>query len=110
MEGVLPPKDIVFSPNAERELKKLTRDEQSKVFDALEKWRSGDAKLDIEKIKSQPRFYRLKAAHLRIIYYPLSAERVVLLVIKDRKDSYKGLGDLSQKLDTAIRRKKLTGG
>ena len=98
------PKEIIFSPNAEKEIKKLSKQDQSLVLDALKKWRDGKTKPNIEKIKSQPDFFRLKAGHFRLVYYPLSPERVVLLLIRNRKDAYQGLSSLPTKLDTALRK------
>lgn len=102
------PKEIIFSPQAERDIKDLSKQEQKTVLESLKKWASGEYKPELEKIKSQPAFYRLKAAHLRIIYYPLgSCQRVLLLLIRDRKSAYRGLGDLSQKLTTAVQKLKI---
>ena len=100
-------KEIIFSPNAEREIKKLTKANQKVVWGYLEKMRQGEGKLEIEKIKTQPDFFRLRAAHMRIIYYPFSAGRVVLLSIRDRKTAYRNLGDLGAKLDSAFKKLKI---
>lgn len=98
----MPPHEIIFSPQAEKELKGLTGREQKLVIGALKKWKDGNLVPNLEKIKSQPDFYRFRASHLRIIYYPLNAGRVVLLLIRDRKDAYKCLGDLNDRLSTAL--------
>ncbi len=100
------PKEIIFSPNAERELKKLSSIEIKIVLNALDKWIQG-SKVSIEKIKAQPNFFRLRAGNNRVIYYPLSRERVVLLLIRDRKNAYNALGNLGDKLDTAFRKLKV---
>mgnify|MGYP001941626465 CR=1 FL=1 len=96
-------KEIVFSPNAEAELGTLTRQQQKKIFRELRNWSSGESKPEIEKIKSQPSFYRLKIADVRIVYYPFENGRVVLLLIRDRKNAYRNLPNLPQKLQTAAR-------
>jgi len=97
-------KEVIVAPNAERELKKINKSDRTKIWADLKKWRSGELKLDVEKIKSAPDFYRLRIGNYRLIYYPLSSERVVLLLIKDRKNAYRGVGDLHEKLDTALRK------
>ena len=98
------PKEIIFSPNAEREIKKLSKADKRHIWRVLEKMRDGEGRLDFEKIKAQPDFFRVKAANMRIVYYPLTPERVVLLLIRDRKNSYRGLGNLHTKLETAMRK------
>lgn len=96
-------KEIVFSPNAEREFNDLESTDKKKILRQLDAWSVGEARLDIEKIKSQPSFYRLKIGHIRIVYYPLNASRVVLLLVRDRKSAYRAIPDLSARLQTATR-------
>lgn len=96
------PKQIIISPNAEKEIKKLQKNDQKLVFKHLARLENGTSNLCVEKIKSHPAFYRIKAAHLRLIYYPLSMQRVVLLLVRNRKDAYKGLNSIDQRLETAI--------
>ena len=97
--------DIIFSPSAERELKKLTTERQKDVIDALRRLRDGSDTLEIEKIKGHPSFFRIKAgAEMRVIYHPLTAMRLVVLVVRDRKEAYRGLGDLGGKLQAALYR------
>lgn len=98
------PKEIIFSPEAERAIKKLSKQDQKTVWGALKKLRAGDDNLKIEKIKASPAFYRIRAAHMRVIYYPLSRGRVVLLLIGDRKEIYRKIATLDQKLGTAMKR------
>ena len=96
------PKEVIFGPSAEKEIKKLQRRDQKTVLRYLDRFSVGDGSVDIEKIKSQPNYYRIKAADFRLVYYPLSSERVVLLVIRNRKDAYKGLNALDRRLETAL--------
>ena len=103
-------KEVIISPNAERELKKLPHEDRKKAWVGLKKWSSGELKLDIEKIKSQPNFYRLKIGNIRLVYYPLSEERVVLLLVRDRKDAYRGLSELGTKLNTAMKKLRIASG
>lgn len=96
---------LIFSPAAEREIKKLPKDRQKDVFDALKKLRDGSETLEIEKIKGHPSFFRIKAGKdMRVIYHPLNATRTVILVIRDRKEAYRGLGGLHQKLEATLHR------
>jgi len=97
----LKPDEIVFAPKAERQIKKLTRDQQRIVFGTLADWKSGATSPSIEKIKSQPDFFRLRAGDFRMIYCLLTHARVLILLVKDRKDAYKNLGDLTPILRAA---------
>lgn len=103
-------KEVIFSPNAEREIKKLTKQDRQNVWTGLKKWRSGELCPDVEKIKAAPNFYRVRFGNFRVIYYPLSKERIVLLLVRDRKEAYRSLGDLDGKLDTALTKLKLAKG
>lgn len=97
--------EIIFAPSAERELKKLTKDRQKDVLAALRRLRDGSDTLEIEKIKGHPSFFRIKAgSEMRVIYHPITARRHVVLVIRDRKEAYRGLGDLDGKLQAALHR------
>lgn len=97
--------EIVLSPAAERDIKKLQVELQRATFESLRKLRDGSENLDIEKIKGHPNFYRLRAVKgLRIIYHPLSADCYVILTVCDRKDAYRNLGALSNKLNAALSR------
>lgn len=102
-------KEVIFSPQAERDVKGLSKQNQQLAISALDSWAQGIGKHETEKIKSQPSFYRLKAGCLRIIYYPLSRERVVILMIRDRKDAYRNLDVLPKKLETAMTKLKIIG-
>jgi mRNA-degrading endonuclease RelE of RelBE toxin-antitoxin system len=101
------PNEIIFSPQAEKDTEGLPKGDQQCVFETLRKWKSGEVKLDVEKIKSQPSFFRVKFRHLRIIFYPLGHGRVVLLLVLDRKNAYRLLGNLNDKLVTAMRTLKI---
>lgn len=103
-------KEVIFSPETERAIKKISDRDRKVVWGALKKLRAGVGNLSIEKIKTQPSFFRIKVAHMRIIYYPLSQGRVVLLLIGDRKDVYRKIVNLDAKLSTALRKLKIAGG
>jgi len=103
----LVPKEIIFSPEAEKTFKKLSRQDQKTVWAALKKFRDGESGTQIEKIKANPAFYRFRAGVFRVVYYPLSEGRVVLLVIGDRKSIYNKIPGLGQKLETALRKLKV---
>lgn len=102
-EGHLSPIEIIFSPAAERDIKKLTKDNQKIVMAALRKFSDGSELIDLEKLQGHPDFYRFKAGKdLRVIFHPMAKGRVVLLVIRDRKEAYRGLDALQYKLEAAL--------
>lgn len=95
--------EVVFSPAAGREIKKLTRDIQRRVFETLDKLQKTPRPKGVEKIQGHPDFYRVKAGREhRIIYHILLERLLVVLVIRDRKDAYRSLDDLDGKLGAAI--------
>lgn len=97
------PSEVIFSPAAERDIKKLSKERQKDVFAALRKLRDGTETLEIEKIKGHPSFFRVKAGRdMRVIYHPLNASRIVVLVIRDRKEAYRGLSHLDKKLEATL--------
>ena len=97
------PDEIVFSPSAERELKKLDKTNQDLVFSTLQDWQEGNKEIKLEKLKGYPKFYRMKAGRdLRVIFHPITTSRIVILVIRDRKSAYRGLNSLHRKLETYL--------
>ena len=96
------PKEVIFSSSAEKEIKALQKQDQKLVMAQLDRLATGGGQLDIEKIKTHPTFFRIKAAHLRIVYYPLSPTRVVVLLVRNRKDAYRSLNVLERRLETAM--------
>lgn len=94
--------DIKFSPAARREIKKLSRNVQMKVLDAAEGLGACPRPPGVEKIKGRPEFLRIAIGDHRVIYTIASARLLVILVIRDRKDAYKGLSDLDKKLAAAV--------
>ncbi|RWN46111.1 MAG: type II toxin-antitoxin system RelE/ParE family toxin [Mesorhizobium sp.] len=95
--------EIVFSPAAGREIRKLTREIQRLVLDTLEKLQQVPRPRGVEKIQGHPDFFRVKAGHdHRIIYHVMRERLLVVLVIRDRKEAYRGLDDLDGKLGAAL--------
>lgn len=95
--------EVIFAPAAERELKKLPKERQKDVFASLRRLRDSSGTFEIEKIKGHPSFFRIKAgSEMRVIYHPMTSTRIVVLVVRDRKEAYRGLGDLNGKLQAAL--------
>lgn len=94
---------VVISPAAKRQIKKLTKDRQKQTVELLRALENGSETLAIEKIKGHPSFFRIRRGDMRVVYHYLTRNRVVILVVRDRKDAYRGLDDLKQKLFTALK-------
>ena len=56
----------------------------------------------VEKLSGHPDFFRIRVGDFRIVYAIPSADLIVVCIIRDRKNSYKGLDRLSAKLTHAI--------
>lgn len=94
--------EIVISPAAKREIKKLSPDRQQQALKLLRALETGSETLVIEKIKGHPSFFRIRRGDMRIVYHHLTGNRVVILVVRDRRDAYRGLNELDRKLFTAL--------
>ena len=94
--------EIIISPAAKREIKKLSKERQQQTVSLLRALESGSETLVFEKIKGFPSFFRVRNGNMRVVYHQLTGNRIVILVARDRKDAYRGLHDLDRKLLTAI--------
>ncbi len=94
--------EVIISPAAKREIKKLTKARRRQTIELLRALETGSETLVIEKIKGYPSFFRIRRADMRVVYHQLTGSRLVVLVVRDRKDAYRGLGDLDRKLFTAL--------
>jgi len=93
----------VFSPAARREIKKFDKKIQVKFIEAIETLTQHPRPRGAEKVKGHPCFFRIKAgADHRVIYHVLNERIVVILVLRDRKEAYRGLDDLNDKLGAAL--------
>ena len=61
----------------------------------------------VEKIKSHPDFYRLRIGNFRVIYNVRNNRDIIILLVKDRKDAYKNLGDLESMLTQVVQKEQL---
>jgi mRNA interferase RelE/StbE len=92
----MPTYDIVISKRAAKDIKKLPKDDQRKVVLALDALAENPRPRGVEKLKSNPAFWRICIGHdKRMIYTIDDKERLVLVaLVRFRKDAYRGLGDL----------------
>lgn len=95
--------EIHISPAAKREIKKLTKQAQKVIIEALQGLAACPRPRGVEKITDRPDFLRIPAGrNHRIIYHIRGNNLVIVLVVRDRKDAYKGLDALDAKLAAAI--------
>jgi mRNA interferase RelE/StbE len=90
--------EVVISPAAERDLRKLNQQALKVVGKAIDQLEIESRPRGIEKIQGHPGFFRIRAGDFRVVFYPMTPSRTVVLVVADRKDAYKGVGDLEGKL------------
>lgn len=93
--------DVVFGPAAVRDIKKMGKNAQAAIIKLAESLYDDMRPRGAEKIQGHPQFYRLRQGNFRIIYCPLSDERAVVLVACDRKESYRNIASLDEKLAAA---------
>lgn len=100
----MPTCTVHVSKSARREIKKLTKQAQVQVVGALDKLAVKPLPPGVEKLKSNPGFFRIRSGDFRIIYalLPSPSQVIVVLVVRDRKDAFKGLEELDQKLAFAL--------
>lgn len=94
--------EVVVGKAAEREIRKLPKAAQRVVVKALEKLAGTPRPPGAEKLSGRPAFYRLRAGDYRIIYAIRAERLVIVLVVRDRKEAYRGLEDLDGKLAQAM--------
>jgi mRNA interferase RelE/StbE len=86
---------------ATKQIKHLEKRAQRAVLKALERLERNPRPPKSEKIGGHPPFRRIRAGDFRIIY-AIEDLTVIVLHVRDRKDAYKGLDNLSPQLATAL--------
>ena len=83
---------IIFSKKAEKFLYKLDKQSRKLIVQKLRELQGGHQNLNIKKLKSRHRLYRLRVGNLRVIY-SLKHNRVVIYIVAVglRKDIYQSL-------------------
>src|SRR5262245_47639149 len=87
---------------AAREIKKLDRSAQKKLITALESLATEPRPKGVEKLSHDPRFWRIRNGQYRAIYnIDDDAKTIYVLVVRHRKDAYRNLDSLDQRLVAA---------
>ena len=87
---------------AAKEIRKLDKAEQKFVVERLDQLQKNPRPQGVEKLRGRPDIWRIRARHFRIIYSIPKPGIVIVLVVRDRKDAYKGLEEIDAKLAHAI--------
>jgi mRNA interferase RelE/StbE len=94
---------VVIADPAKREARKLPEDAKTQVARALTKLATCPRPSGAEKLRSQPSFYRIRSGDYRIIYAIRPAlKAAIVVVIRHRKDAFRGLEELDGKLADAL--------
>lgn len=94
---------VEIAPEAEESVTRFPNSAQKKIIKALEKLTKAKRPAGVEKLSGYPQFYRLRAGEYRIIYAITEDEKlVVVLIVRHRKDVYRNLSNLGNKLITAL--------
>ena len=96
---------------AVREIKKLDRKAQLRIIECLENLADDPRPKGVEKLQQNPRFWRVRTGEYRIVYNIDDASVIIyVVVVRHRKDAYRGLADLDSKLVAATLSAQLSGG
>jgi mRNA interferase RelE/StbE len=91
--------NVEIANEAVEAIRGLPKPAQKKVLKALDKLRSARRPAGIEKLGGHPSLFRIKAGEYRIVFtYLDDLSVVVVLVIRHRKDAYRGLDVLDRKV------------
>lgn len=94
---------VVLANSAIKELAKLPRGAQLRIVEALDGLQANPRPHGAEKLQSNPSFMRMRTGDYRIIYaIEDNPPLCVVVVIRDRKDAFKGLGSLDAKLAKTV--------
>lgn len=100
------PLEIVVAPTAQRDLKNLDRRTLRRVLSRIKDLGLTPRPHGVEKLQANPAFLRVRVGNHRIVYHVFQERLVVILLIRDRKEVYRGIGDLDSRLNSALSEKK----
>lgn len=94
---------VLVGKSAEREICKLIPQVQQQIADAIEALGSDPRPPNSEKLKANPQFRRVRVGNFRVIYAIRNPSTVLVLVVRDRKDAFRGLEEIDMKLAHALK-------
>jgi mRNA interferase RelE/StbE len=87
---------VLVAPAFKRELRKLDRQVQKRVFGALTNLADEPRPRGVEKLKENPKFYRIHVGDYRIIYSIDDKKSIVIVCLaRNRKDAYRDIAKLN---------------
>ena len=96
---------VVVGPGAERDIRKLDAKAQRQIVAALDKLSANPRRAGVEKLSQRPNFWRMRSGHYRIIYtIEDDVRRVLVLLVRHRRDAYRDLNILESRILTALAR------
>jgi mRNA interferase RelE/StbE len=94
---------VLVTPAFKRDLKKLDRRSQKRIFGTLDSLADEPRPRGVEKLKENAKFYRIRSGDYRIVY-SIDDEKSIAIVclVRHRKDAYRDIASLniSEILDT----------
>jgi len=87
---------VLVAPAFKRDLKKLDRQVQKRVFGALESLADDPRPRGVEKLKENPKFYRIPVGDYRIVYSLDNKKQIIVVcLVRHRKDAYRDIAKLN---------------
>ena len=96
------PLDVVIAPAARRDIKKLGKKAQQKIISGIEKLIENPRPPGVEKIRQAPSCLRFRIGDYRIVYSIFQQRKIIILLIRDRKEVYRALDSVNQQLAKVI--------
>ena len=97
----MPEYRISVAKPAQKQIKQLDKKAQKAVIKALGLLEKNPYPPKSEKLSGHSPFRRVRAGDFRVIY-AVEEQTVIVLHVRNRKDAYKGLDQLSPQLATAL--------
>ena len=80
--------DVELKPRAMKDLRKIERDEATRIADSLERLQE-DLQGDVKRLTSHTPEYRLRAGTYRVLFEIIEPNRVVVYRIVHRREAYR---------------------
>lgn len=96
LEDVELPYSVYVAPAFKRDLKKLDRKVQKRIIDALDSLSTDPRPKGVEKLKENPKFYRISVGDHRLVYSIDDKKLIIVACLaRHRKDVYRDIANLN---------------
>jgi mRNA interferase RelE/StbE len=90
---------VELTTKAVKEIEGLDKKAQKRVIAEIEALASNSRPPGCEKLQQNPQFYRVRSGNHRIIYLlDPQAKKVIIALVRHRKDAYRGIDKLDPKV------------